>query len=104
MDHLKKFELLPAVTFIFSRQRCDNNAENLSNLNLTTQTEKSQIEMFFNKCVKSLKEPDRNIPQIVKMKDILSRGIGVHHSGVLPIVKEIVEMLFQKGLIKVPNY
>lgn len=50
---------------------------------------------------RSLKEPDRNIPQIMKMRDILSRGIGVHHSGVLPIVKEIVEMLFQQGLIKV---
>ncbi|CAG9764055.1 unnamed protein product [Ceutorhynchus assimilis] len=101
VDHLRKFELLPVVAFIFSRQKCDTNSQILSNLDLTTQKEKSQIEQFFKKCIRSLKEPDREIPQIVKMKDILSRGIGVHHSGVLPIVKEIVEMLFQKGLIKV---
>ncbi|KAH1006374.1 hypothetical protein HUJ05_007115 [Dendroctonus ponderosae] len=100
-DHLLKFELLPVVAFIFSRQRCDTNADILSHLDLTTQREKSYIHQFFNKCVRSLKEPDRNIPQIVKMRDILSRGIGVHHSGVLPIVKEIVEMLFQQGLIKI---
>lgn len=35
------------------------------------------------------------------MRDLLSRGIGVHHSGLLPIVKEIVELLFQRGLVKV---
>jgi hypothetical protein len=37
----------------------------------------------------------------VKLRDLLRRGIGVHHSGILPILKEIVEMLFQKGWVKV---
>jgi len=32
---------------------------------------------------------------------LLKRGIGVHHSGILPILKEVVEMLFQKGLVKI---
>ncbi len=32
---------------------------------------------------------------------MLRRGIGVHHSGLLPILKEVVEILFQEGLIKV---
>lgn len=62
------------------------------------------IQSIFNKkmCLfRCLKEPDQNIPQIMKMKDILARGIGVHHSGILPIIKEIVEMLFQEGYIKV---
>lgn len=31
----------------------------------------------------------------------LQRGIGVHHSGLLPILKEVIEILFQEGLIKV---
>lgn len=35
------------------------------------------------------------------MEDLLKRGLGVHHSGILPILKEVVEMLFQKGLVKV---
>lgn len=39
--------------------------------------------------------------QIVVLKQLLERGIGVHHSGILPILKEIVEMLFQKGWVKV---
>ena len=35
------------------------------------------------------------------MKDILKRGIGIHHGGLLPIVKEMVEILFSRGLCKV---
>lgn len=35
------------------------------------------------------------------MQGLLKRGIGVHHSGILPILKEVVEMLFQEGLVKV---
>lgn len=35
------------------------------------------------------------------MQELLKRGVGVHHSGILPIVKEVIEMLFQKGLVKV---
>ncbi len=35
------------------------------------------------------------------MLHLLNRGIGVHHSGLLPIIKEMVEMLFSKGLVKV---
>ena len=34
------------------------------------------------------------------MFSLLKQGVGVHHSGILPILKEIVEILFSKGLIK----
>lgn len=37
------------------------------------------------------------------MKELLCQGIAVHHSGILPILKEIVEMQFQKSLVKVKN-
>lgn len=35
------------------------------------------------------------------MESLLKNGIGVHHSGILPILKEVVEMLFQRALVKV---
>lgn len=38
------------------------------------------------------------------MKELLCQGIAVHHSGILPILKEIVEMQFQKSLVKVIKY
>lgn len=101
VDHLKTCDLLPVVAFTFSRAKCDSNAQSLRSLDLTTQREKYAISHFFEECIRSLKEPDRNIPQIILMRDILKRGIGVHHSGILPIIKEIVEMLFQNRLLKV---
>lgn len=101
VDHLSKKELLPVVAFTFSRQRCDQNAESLMHLDLTNETEKFHIYVFFEKCIKSLKEPDRNLPQIQMMRQILGRGIGIHHSGILPIIKEMIEMLFQKQFVKV---
>lgn len=104
IDHLSRNDLLPVVAFTFSREKCDLNAKNLSSLDLTTSKEKSRIHSFFEDCVKSLKEPDRKIPQILMMQEILKRGIGVHHSGVLPIIKEMVEMLFQNGLVKVEKF
>lgn len=39
--------------------------------------------------------------QVLHMSELLHRGLGVHHSGILPILKEIVEMLFSRGLVKV---
>jgi ATP-dependent RNA helicase DOB1 len=35
------------------------------------------------------------------MLPLLKRGIGIHHGGLLPIVKEVIELLFQEGLLKV---
>lgn len=92
------------MAFTFSRQKCDNNAVNLRHLDLLNTTEKDHVKYFFNKCIKCLKETDRSIPQVLKMREILCRGVGVHHSGILPIIKEIVEMLFQQGYIKVSEF
>lgn len=39
--------------------------------------------------------------QVTKLLPFLKRGIGVHHSGLIPILKEVIEILFQEGLIKV---
>lgn len=44
-----------------------------------------------------MSEEDQRLPQVNNMLPVLKRGIGVHHSGLLPILKEIVEVLFQVG-------
>lgn len=100
IDHLKRKDKLPVVAFTLSRNRCDQNATLLSSLDLTAAMEKSDIHHFISKCVQRLKPCDRQLPQVVQLAEMLKRGIGVHHSGVLPILKEVVEMLFQRGLVK----
>ncbi|XP_061721335.1 superkiller complex protein 2 [Cydia pomonella] len=101
IDHLKQNDKLPVVAFTLSRNRCDQNAENLMSVDLTTAHEKGHIRNFFQRCLQRLKEPDRRLPQVLRLQRVLENGIGVHHSGILPLLKEIVEMLFQSGHVKI---
>ena len=57
--------------------------------------------MIFKNAIKTLSEEDAQLPQIQMMLPCLKRGIGIHHGGLLPIVKEVIELLFQEGLLKV---
>eukprot|EP00117_Sycon_ciliatum_P038949 scpid27437/ scgid1370/ Helicase SKI2W; Helicase-like protein len=100
VQSLEKSEQLPVVCFTFSKKRCDENAGNLRNLDLTSTQEKSRIHTFFKKSIDRLKPADRKLPQVRRMNDLLSRGVAIHHSGILPILKEVVELLFQEGLVK----
>ncbi|KAI0718916.1 antiviral helicase [Cerioporus squamosus] len=101
IGNLRKRELLPVVVFTFSKKRCEENAGTLTNLDLSTASERSEIHVAIEKALSRLKGSDRQLPQIRRMRDLLSRGIGVHHGGLLPIVKEVVEILFARGLVKV---
>lgn len=101
IGHLRNKDLLPACIFVFSKKRCEENAEALSNLDYCTASEKSQIHMTIEKSLARLSREDRELPQIKRLRELLSRGIAVHHGGMLPIVKEVVEILFAKTLVKV---
>ena len=101
VQHLRKSDLLPACIFVFSKRRCEENADALSNLDYCTATEKSAIHMTFQRSIARLKPEDRMLPQIRRIRELLGRGIAVHHGGLLPIVKEVVEILFAKTLVKV---
>ncbi|XP_029832390.2 helicase SKI2W [Ixodes scapularis] len=102
IQHLRKADRLPVICFTLSRKRCDENALSLRSLDLTTAEEKSAIRRFIQSTVTSrLGRADQRLPQLRTLRSLLESGFGVHHSGVLPILKEAVEMLFQRGLVKV---
>lgn len=101
VQHLRKHDMLPACIFVFSKKRCEENANSLSNQDFCTANEKSTIHMIVEKSIARLKPEDRVLPQIRHLRELLSRGIAVHHGGLLPIVKEIVEILFARTLVKV---
>ncbi|OQR74147.1 helicase SKI2W-like [Tropilaelaps mercedesae] len=100
VQYLQKKDHCPAIIFTLSRKRCDNNAASLASMDMTTATEKSQIHQFIKQCTARLSSEDRRLPQVEMLKQLLEVGIGIHHSGILPIMKEVVEMLFQRGLTK----
>lgn len=70
-------------------------------MDLNDAAEKKVVEGVFWNAVDILSEQDRRLPHIHAILPMLKRGVGVHHSGLLPILKEVIEILFQEGLIKV---
>ncbi|KAJ3352623.1 ATP-dependent RNA helicase mtr4 [Entophlyctis luteolus] len=91
----------PVIVFSFSKRECEANALQLSKMDFNLDSEKEMVSSVFNNAIQVLNEDDRALPQIEHMLPLLKRGIGVHHSGLLPILKEVIEILFQEGLIKV---
>jgi hypothetical protein len=77
------------VIFVFSKRRCEENAAVLTNIDLCTASEKSEVHIVVEKSIARLKVEDRGLPQIRRIRDLLGRGVAVHHGGLLPIVKEV---------------
>ncbi|KAI9625334.1 hypothetical protein H4Q26_016357 [Puccinia striiformis f. sp. tritici PST-130] len=66
-----------------------------------SEEEKETVDTVFKNAISNLSEDDQGLPQIEHILPLLKRGIGIHHGGLLPILKEVIEILFQEGLIKV---
>jgi len=99
MVMLKAYQ--PVIVFSFSKRECEGNALQLSKLDFNTTEEADMVGQVYTNAMASLSEDDRTLPQIEHLLPLLKRGIGIHHSGLLPILKEVIEILFQEGLIKV---
>ena len=93
-------ELDPCIVFSFSKKECESYALQMSRLDFTSDEEKDLIEQVFLNALEALSEDDKKLPQVETILPLLKRGIGIHHGGLLPILKEIIEILFQESLIK----
>lgn len=91
----------PVIVFSFSKRDCESYALQMSSMAFNDESEKTMVKKVFESALNSLSEDDRSLPQIQHLLPLLQRGIGIHHSGLLPILKETIEILFQEGLIKV---
>ncbi|TSM12532.1 Superkiller viralicidic activity 2-like 2 [Bagarius yarrelli] len=71
----------PVIIFSFSKKECEAYALQVSKLDFNTDEEKKLVEEVFSNAIDCL-------------------GIGIHHGGLLPILKETIEILFSEGLLK----
>lgn len=90
----------PVICFSFSKRECEFLAMQMAKMDLNNDDEKVNIETIFWSAMDMLSDDDKKLPQVSSMLPLLKRGIGVHHSGLLPILKEVIEILFQEGFIK----
>jgi ATP-dependent RNA helicase HelY len=102
IEKLDRELLLPAITFIFSRNACDAAVRQCLSwgIRLTNSEEREAIRGIIAKNIKSLAEEDLVVLGYYEWADALERGVAAHHAGLLPAFKVTVEELFQKGLVK----
>ena len=128
IKYLYRNNFCPLIVFAFSKRECESNALDLFRYNplqrnkynkknvslnlgqseesenyvdFNTKEEKENIEKIYYNSISKLSKEDQELPNIVNFLPLLKKGIGVHHGGMLPILKESVELMFQEGLIKV---
>lgn len=100
---LRDRDMLPAISFVFSRKNVESCAADItiplldddSKVSYTVRKECEQIVRKLSNYREYLELPEYN--QVVSL---LEKGIGIHHSGMIPILREIVEIMISKKYVK----
>src|ERR1019366_5380149 len=102
IERLDRAGLLPAITFIFSRAGCDAAVRQGldAGLRLTTPEEAAPITRVAERRTEDIPESDLPVLGYDEWLAGLRRGIAAHHAGMLPTFKEVVEELFEAGLVR----
>ena len=102
IDKLQRENLLPAITFIFSRAGCDAAVKQClhAGIKLTSAEERLEIVNTAARYTQNLAEEDLDVLGYREWLLALERGIAAHHAGLLPSFKGAVEDLFKRGLVK----
>ena len=90
----------PVIVFSFSKKDCEAYALQMAKLDFNTKEEQKLVQEVFNNAIDTLSDEDKTLPQVEHVLPLLKKGIGIHHSGLLPLLKETIEILFAEGLIK----
>ena len=102
IEKLESQGYLPAIFFVFSRVGCDASVRACisANLKMTNSEERAEIKEVIAAKTAELPEEDYAVLDFYNWCDALERGIAAHHAGLLPMFKETIEELFQRGLIR----
>jgi superfamily II RNA helicase len=100
IEYLHMKSLMPALFFVFSRKGCETLAHQVQG-SLIDSSETAAIRHIWDFHLHKHKDVLEHLPQAHILKDLVMRGIAFHHSGLLPMLREIVELMFGRGLLKV---
>ena len=104
LKHLKRESMLPAICFVFSRKHVEQAAHEISfslyeeDSMLPTQVEKECRHILQAKLPNY--QEYLNLPEYLNIVKLLEKGIAIHHAGIIPVLREMVELLFEKGYIR----
>lgn len=102
-EHLVNKEMLPALCYVFSRKQLEKCAHEIttnllefdSKIPYTVDHECEQIIRKLPNYQEYL-----NLPEYINVVELLRKGIGIHHAGMMPILREMTEIMFAKGFVK----
>ena len=104
LKFLKTKEMLPAICFVFSRKHVEQAAKEI---NFTLfEEESSYPALVEQECRHILASRLPNyqeyldLPEYKMIVGLLEKGIAIHHAGIIPVLREMVELLFEKGFIR----
>ncbi len=103
MEVLARDDLLPVIVFIFSRAACDDAVHQLrrDGLIFTTPEDRREIEHVAESRIEEFSADDLHALEYADFIDALRRGITMHHAGMVPAFREIVEACFERNLLAV---
>lgn len=86
---------IPAIIFVFSKKKCEQMAQSISScyIDYSTQTE---ILNFYDSKLREFKD----CVQYQEVRKVIFKGIGYHHSGLIPKIREVIEFLIKNKLLK----
>lgn len=90
---------LPAIFFVFSRVGCEKLASKVTG-DFIDSSDSAAVAHIWDFHLSRYRETLEKSPQFYKLRELAMRGIAYHHSGLVPFLKEILEILFSKGYIK----
>ena len=101
--HMVDNNMLPAICFVLSRKALEQCAREVSTVLLEDDSKVPYIVQ--RECEQILRKLPNyqeylELPEYVNMVSLLEKGIGIHHAGIMPVLREMVELLFSKGYIK----
>jgi superfamily II RNA helicase len=101
--HMVNNNMLPAICFVLSRKALEQCAKEMTT---TLLEDDSKVPYIVRKeCEQIIRKLPNyqeylNLPEYLSMISLLEKGVAIHHAGIMPILREMVELLFAKGYIK----
>ena len=101
VDALVKRDMLPAIYFMFSRDGCDSAAWAIHQTkSLTNDDEAEQISKLAERRFATLSDVEKDALETELWVPLIASGVSPHHAGLAPVIKELVEECFTRGLLK----
>jgi len=99
---LASSKMVPAIFFLFSRRQVEDFADHIyKKVDFLSKAEQEEIKIIIKNNGFDERASEYNIKHYDIIKKYLMKGIAIHHAGLFPMIKDLVETLFAKGLVKV---